>query len=247
MTYVITVIFAVMTVLFLSGHGAFLIAGYNTASEKDKSRYDKKKLCRVMGCGFLVITVLVGLTAVYGENLPDWLQRGLPIVTVADVAVLVILSNTICKVKNPPAQEETEEEKRKARKTFRYSMIFMAAVCLAAGIFLVTGEVRVEIGEGQAEIIGSYWTDDSVKLADVLSVSYREDFHTGSRVGGLGSLRLLEGNFNNQEFGNYTLYAYTGCREYVVLETAERMVVLNQKTPEETKELYKKLLEATEQ
>lgn len=42
-------------ILFLTGHGAGLIAGYNTASEEERSRYDEKKLCRYMG--FLMLAL----------------------------------------------------------------------------------------------------------------------------------------------------------------------------------------------
>ena len=42
-------------VLFLTGNGAGLIAGYNTSSEAERSRYDEKKLCRYMG--FLMLAL----------------------------------------------------------------------------------------------------------------------------------------------------------------------------------------------
>ena len=38
-----------LAVVFFCGKGSFLIAGYNTASEAEKSRYDEKLLCRFMG------------------------------------------------------------------------------------------------------------------------------------------------------------------------------------------------------
>ena len=39
-------LFAVLSVLFLLGKGSWLIAGYNTASEKEKQQYNKRRLCR---------------------------------------------------------------------------------------------------------------------------------------------------------------------------------------------------------
>lgn len=57
MLMIITLIFAVLSIVFLLGKGSFLIAGYNTASKEEKQRYDEKKLCRLMGIGFFVITV----------------------------------------------------------------------------------------------------------------------------------------------------------------------------------------------
>ena len=41
--------FVGLGVLFSKGKGAFLIAGYNTASRSEKENYDEKALCRFMG------------------------------------------------------------------------------------------------------------------------------------------------------------------------------------------------------
>lgn len=43
---VVIALFAVLSVLFLMGKGSWLIAGYNTASEKEKQQYNKRRLCR---------------------------------------------------------------------------------------------------------------------------------------------------------------------------------------------------------
>lgn len=43
------VLFLVLGLIFAQGKGAFLIAGYNTASKAEKARYDEKALCRFMG------------------------------------------------------------------------------------------------------------------------------------------------------------------------------------------------------
>lgn len=45
----IVALFLVLGIVFLKGKGAFLIAGYNTASPEEKARIDEKKLCRYMG------------------------------------------------------------------------------------------------------------------------------------------------------------------------------------------------------
>lgn len=38
-----------LTILFLLGKGAALIAGYNTLSPEEKARYDEPALCKFMG------------------------------------------------------------------------------------------------------------------------------------------------------------------------------------------------------
>ena len=46
---VIAALFVLLGILFSRGKGAFLIAGYNTASAAERARYDEKALCRFMG------------------------------------------------------------------------------------------------------------------------------------------------------------------------------------------------------
>lgn len=56
---VLIMIFIVISTVLLSGHGAFLISGYNTSSKKDREKYDEKKLCRSTGVLTLLITVML--------------------------------------------------------------------------------------------------------------------------------------------------------------------------------------------
>lgn len=46
---VMAALFVLLGVLFSRGKGAFLIAGYNTASAAERAKYDEKALCRFMG------------------------------------------------------------------------------------------------------------------------------------------------------------------------------------------------------
>ena len=51
----------VIGIVLCCGKGAFLIAGYNTASPKEKASYDEKALCRATGILVLVIVGCVEL------------------------------------------------------------------------------------------------------------------------------------------------------------------------------------------
>lgn len=44
---------AIFGLVIRSGKGAFLIAGYNTASKEEKEKTDEKKLCKAVGNLFL--------------------------------------------------------------------------------------------------------------------------------------------------------------------------------------------------
>lgn len=46
---ILVLLFVLLGFLFRSGRGAFLIAGYNTASKAERDKIDEKKLCRYMG------------------------------------------------------------------------------------------------------------------------------------------------------------------------------------------------------
>ena len=68
--YVGFIIFAVLSIVLISGHGSWLISGYNTASKEEKAKYNEKKLCRVMGSGMAVIAVLILIMGVFESILP---------------------------------------------------------------------------------------------------------------------------------------------------------------------------------
>ena len=57
---------------FLSGHGAFLIGGYNTASDEEKGKYDEKRLCRLMGACTSFGTLSFLVLALLQDKLPAW-------------------------------------------------------------------------------------------------------------------------------------------------------------------------------
>ena len=95
----IVVLFATLSLLLLSGKGAWLIAGYNTSSPEEKAKYDEKRLCRVSGGGMAVLTLLMAVMAIWEDTLPAEFAGVFGAVTVLVVAAVLILSNTICRRK----------------------------------------------------------------------------------------------------------------------------------------------------
>ena len=51
------------------------------------------------------------------------------------------------------------------------------------------------------------------------------------------------GIFRNDEFGSYTLYSYTGAKEYIVLTSGEKTLVIGMSDTEETQEIYDAMIE----
>ena len=70
--WIVFALFLVLSLLFLSGHGAFLIGGYNTASDDEKEKYDEKRLCRLMGVCASFGTLSFLVLALLQDKLPGW-------------------------------------------------------------------------------------------------------------------------------------------------------------------------------
>ena len=235
----------------LMGKGSFLIAGYNTASEKEKRKYNEKKLCRTVGVYMALITVLVLGAEILGENIPDWYMALVMGGVFIGLIPTLLYANLGCRIK--PGEEilleENPEKELKRKKTRNIETAVIVLITIAAMVFsavlLFTGDVKVLIRNDRLEIQGSFWSDYELPLSEIRTVTYREDFETGRKRMGVNSLQLNEGTFQNSEFGEYTIYSYARCEDFVVMETTDGVLAVNGKTPEETRKLYEKILEAS--
>jgi len=73
-------LFVILGILFLKGKGAFLIAGYNTASKAEKAKIDERKLCRYMGKLMFALAgswLIVALSTMFDAPWLLWLGIGL--------------------------------------------------------------------------------------------------------------------------------------------------------------------------
>lgn len=149
-----------ISLALLMGKGSFLIAGYNTASEKEKRKYNEKKLCRTTGTYLALITVLVLGAEIMGENIPDWYLA----LTTGGVFIglipTLLYANLGCRIK--PGEEilleespEKELKRKKARKTGTIITILITGAALVfSAVLLFTGNVEVVIQNDQLEIRG---------------------------------------------------------------------------------------------
>lgn len=129
----------ICSLILLSGRGSILIAGYNTMSKEDQEQYDEKKLCRITGTGMLIITLLTAIMEVFGEKIPDWFCIVYATLVVLIAVGIMILSNTICKIK-----ENTGSRKRSYNKAviciIAVSIVFSG---LIMGIALVKARLKL--------------------------------------------------------------------------------------------------------
>lgn len=91
---IIVAVFVILGIVFLKGKGAFLVAGYNTASREERAKYDEKALCRFMGKLMFVCAgcfILISLGSVLEQMALVWLGIVLMLVM---IFAAVIYANT---------------------------------------------------------------------------------------------------------------------------------------------------------
>lgn len=129
--------------------------------------------------------------------------------------------------------------KSKAEKiAVRISAVIVPIILIGVAILMFTGDIEVSCEDTSFKINATYWTDIEVNYTDVDVVEYRNDFDVGVRTNGFGSTRLSMGIFENEEFGSYTLYAYTGAKEFVVLTSEGKTLVIGMRDTNDTKAIY---------
>ena len=107
---------------------------------------------------------------------------------------------------------------------------------------MFTGNIEVHCEDTSFTINATYWTDLEIDYSEIDTIEYRKNLDVGVRTNGFGSARLSMGIFQNDEFGSYTLYAYTGAKEFIVLTSETRTLVIGMSKVEDTQTIYDTLL-----
>lgn len=93
---IVVAILVIISIILLMGKASFLIAGYNMLPMEIKQKYNTKRLCRVVGCGSSVIAVILGVATFYRFEMPPAISWIIPWGLFGTIAVVAILTNTIC-------------------------------------------------------------------------------------------------------------------------------------------------------
>ena len=93
----LTAILGIWSIVLLSGHGAISIAGFNTMTEDEKKAIDEKKLCFVGGIGSLISTLVLFFMAILSPNITNTTAIIAGSIIAIDAVVMVYIANTKCK------------------------------------------------------------------------------------------------------------------------------------------------------
>ena len=164
-------------------------------------------------------------------------------VLVAMVVIPMVYSYSIYKHHQKEGIVYSAPEKSKAEKiAARISAVVVTLLLIGVAVLMFTGNITVDCGDSSFTINATYWTDLTVDYSEIDTIEYRKDLDPGLRTSGFASARLSMGIFQNDEFGSYTLYAYTGAEEYIVLTSGEKTLVIGLADAEETQAVYHTLL-----
>ena len=101
--FCIAAVLLIMGIVLCTGHGSWLLAGYNTMKKEEKEKYDVKKLCRGTGIHMLIVTALciaMGLTEAFcPEEMIDTVAKVCAALILISITVWIIWGNIFCKKK----------------------------------------------------------------------------------------------------------------------------------------------------
>lgn len=162
------------------------------------------------------------------------------ICVIASLSVFPILySYSIYKKHKEEGISYIARVKSKGEKIFsRIGAVIVPVLLIGVAVLMFTGNIKVNCEENSFKISATYWTDIEVNYSEVDSVEQRKDFDVGMRTSGFSSAKLLMGIFKNEEFGSYTLYAYKGAKEFIVLTSDENVLVIGMKDTEDMQSIY---------
>ena len=121
------------------------------------------------------------------------------------------------------------------------TVVVVAALSILLSVVMFTGDLQITATDSALTIEASFWNDVSLPYEKIDSVEYRDSCEVGQKINGFNSARLLLGGFQNDEFGAYTRYTYTGKDPCLILQVEGRTVVIGAKDTQTTKEIYDKI------
>lgn len=141
-----------------------------------------------------------------------------------------------------------EKGKQTTKAAVIFTAIFVPVLTVILCVIMFTGNIHTDFSDNSFTVSATYGTKLTVSYDEVQNVEYMENFDGGQRVYGFGSARLLIGTFQSEQFGDYTRYTYTGKKPCVVVTSKDGdILIIGGKDAAETKAIYEKLKEATDE
>lgn len=89
--YIVAAILLIMAIIILLGKGDMLMAGYNTASKKEREKVDVRKLRLIAG---ILLIILVPLCLLINEHTSKSWPNALDAIILVVIITAIVLANT---------------------------------------------------------------------------------------------------------------------------------------------------------
>ena len=234
--WIVAGLLLVLSAVLLSGHGSFLIAGYNTSTKEQQARYDRKKLCRAVGSMLLAVAAFTVLLLLFFSEVLLIVYFA---VMIASVIALNVYIHKKCRSGVP---EQEIPEGKSSDKLAAILGTAIGAVVLTAIIisFSVNSKPPVYTLKNGSLIISTAF-GQTVRLSDIQSVALKNDVpDIGTKLNGLGLGSILKGRFSTGA-GDAMLYVDTSKPPFIYIKTANETIILNDSTKAKTQNLYSEL------
>ena len=254
----------IMSLYLLSGKGAFLIAGYNTMSRKERAKYDEKAWCRCTGkivlwitCCLMLLPFATHIATHSGDMWMFFVVTG--IIMVSAIVAMIYVGTGKRFLKKGDAEEwvaeETEEEKALHAKldakrekiglwVIGWSIFITFATIFAVLVLLVYGEMEpdVTITDNGIRISGAYGV--KMDFAEITDIALMEDavrsIGLTRRTFGHGTSSALKGHFESSRYGGVLLFTRPSSSPTIHIQRESKEdVFLNFKNPDATRKLYR--------
>ena len=186
------------------------------------------------------VWVIGGLIMLFSIFLPLTVMVWITVcVTAATVIIPIVYSYLIYRQHQKDGIVYVTSPKSKTEKiAVRITSIIVPIILIATAILMFSGNIEVQYKDTSFTINATYWTDLEIDYFEIDTIEYRKDLDVGVRTNGFGSARLSMGIFQNEEFGSYTLYAYTAAKEFVVLTSGTKTLVIGMNDTKDTRAIY---------
>ena len=187
------------------------------------------------------VWVLVGLALLILAFIPEqvFFVTFLPVLLVMIFAP--ILYSYLYYRKQKAAGTYTEDADNPYKTTGKYVRVIVIVIVVAVALLLTTGSFKIQYNDSDFTVEAACWSDLTVRYDEIEDIEYLEQYRKGDREMGFGSFKLGMGLFHNQEFGDYTLYAYNKTSQGVRLTVNGEMIVISAEDEAATKAIYEEL------
>ena len=243
--FVVWIIFIplfLLAVVLLTGHGSFLIAGYNTSSEEEKEKYDTHKLCRTVG-GF-ILSVLISTAGLF--LIPVNSRYSTPYI-IFYLIFMILAIGFLLYYTNYRCLKKEYENNKNAGKSKSERVIILVTGMVTLPIILLVGITLYRAALPPVYIIRddtlkiSSFYGETIPLGEIKNLRMEETIPFKlSKKNGSDFGSILKGKFNAEGKAAH-VYLDAAKPPFIFMESGEELYIINDVNREKTQMLYRQL------